>query len=1244
MSFGAIPRSNIAGFLTALLALVLLPGAAAATTLALRPGADLEQPEFEIIANDAHGVRLAIHLPAVDVQPITMDGETFQTVLVEGGQLHGEGGEPALPAFTRYVSIPATSGLGLRIVSWEEETLEGYRIVPMQDPDATSFQYDRALYARDEFLGGDPVTIGAPTLLRDLRVVPVTLQPVRYNPATGEVRIIRSVEIALEYVGVDLRNMKQRASVPLTPSFDRLYRSLVINYDSEQMGRESGVAPHLGTYVLISRDNPQVEAILQPLIEWRSRMGFRVVHATTAETGTSNESIRDWLQDAYNTWEYPPDYICLVGDATGTFSLPTFYETWTYYHGEGDHPYCQLTGDDLMPDAFIGRLSAEDTTTLERIVYKITMYEQTPHMDTTDWFTSVCLTGDTSSSGPTCVQIMQWMKERQIELGYTRIDTVFTSPYESQTINSLNQGRSYFAYRGWLNMSGISAGDISSLQNGPKLTFAIILTCGTGSWASSTARSEAWIRGGSGTNIPTSGIGGVGTATTGTHTRYNNCFMGGMAQALFWEGNDRFGESHARGKLEMILNYEQQEYTAAGRYCYWNTLIADPATRLWSAVPADLVVLHPQTLPVGSNTMTVTVRDEGGQPVAGAWVYLSKEDQIRIGGYTNDAGVVELPIDTSAEGELSVVVTGRNLYPYQGTAQIQEVATFVGLDGFTVDDGSSPPLDGNGDAQANPGETIGLYVSLRNFGTTTAEDVTLTISSDDPYLTWLSPDEIFFGDIMGQQTMQSPDPVILRVYPGTPPGHVVSFDLVATSGLSAWSSNLEVPVSGPDLAYEDHLLYNFGTMIDPGEAGELEIVLRNNGPYAGQGPITATLASDNYAIQVTDAQGSYGTILPGAIGSNAFDRFGVYSPAGCIPGQLANLRLFLVYADGVRETVHFTIPVGQADSNDPTGPDAYGYYCYDDTDTGYAEAPTYQWIDINPSSGGPGTSVGLGDFGTGQDDTRTLDLPFTFTFYGQTFDRVSVCSNGWMAMGNTYLENYRNWHLPSANGPGNMIAGFWDNIYQTGNNKVYYWHDAAQHRFIVAWDRLVNVYGGGAISFEIILYDPAYYPTSTGDGIIEVMYELIQDTDTLQMYSTAGIQNADRSTGLTFSYYHTGPATAASFTSGRALRYTTGAPGFSGLSERDGRTHLILSHGPNPWSRSTTIRFQLAQPLAAKLRVFDLDGRLVRTLVDGVLSAGPHSVDWSGDDAIGAPLPSGVYYYKLETAEETATRRMLLIR
>jgi hypothetical protein len=92
------------------------------------------------------------------------------------------------------------------------------------------------------------------------------------------------------------------------------------------------------------------------------------------------------------------------------------------------------------------------------------------------------------------------------------------------------------------------------------------------------------------------------------------------------------------------------------------------------------------------------------------------------------------------------------------------------------------------------------------------------------------------------------------------------------------------------------------------------------------------------------------------------------------------------------------------------------------------------------------------------------------------------------------------------------------------------------------------------------------------------------------------------------------------------------------------RKFALGQNSPNPFNPKTTISFVLAKPGHARLEVFDLRGRLVKTLVDGQLSAAQHQVDWDGTDLTGQPVSSGQYYYRVSTDEFTQTRKMTLVK
>jgi hypothetical protein len=89
----------------------------------------------------------------------------------------------------------------------------------------------------------------------------------------------------------------------------------------------------------------------------------------------------------------------------------------------------------------------------------------------------------------------------------------------------------------------------------------------------------------------------------------------------------------------------------------------------------------------------------------------------------------------------------------------------------------------------------------------------------------------------------------------------------------------------------------------------------------------------------------------------------------------------------------------------------------------------------------------------------------------------------------------------------------------------------------------------------------------------------------------------------------------------------------------------LMGAAPNPFNPATRIRFGLPAARETSLRVYDVSGRLVRTLLDErLLAAGYHSAEWDGRDDRGAPVGSGVYLYRLSVGEERLSAKMTLIK
>lgn len=83
---------------------------------------------------------------------------------------------------------------------------------------------------------------------------------------------------------------------------------------------------------------------------------------------------------------------------------------------------------------------------------------------------------------------------------------------------------------------------------------------------------------------------------------------------------------------------------------------------------------------------------------------------------------------------------------------------------------------------------------------------------------------------------------------------------------------------------------------------------------------------------------------------------------------------------------------------------------------------------------------------------------------------------------------------------------------------------------------------------------------------------------------------------------------------------------------------------PNPFNPSTSIAFSLEAAGPARVKVYDVAGHLVRTLVDEPRPAGPQTVVWDGRDDDGRAVASGTYFYQLETAGRSESRKAMLLK
>lgn len=1114
---------------------------------------------FEVTNKTDESVSFSFSLPQIDELTTSIDGTSYSKLYNPAAATTLEKGKPELLFFSTMIALPNTGSYKIETRFGEDKTFNlKNKIYPAQGNEIydgfekQEFVIDNEFYQKPYAFINQKAIASKPFVMRDLRLVSVNVYPFTYK--NGELVAAKTANITITFTDEAGENELNYSSNKISKYFDNIYRSTVLNYSRNT--RTEFAQPNL----LVVHNEASLTNIADPLefyVKWKEQKGFNVTVIGPNEYGSdSNTNIKNYIQGLWNS-DNRPDFIVLFGDPTdGVSQVPTFMHSFasTRYNGEGDSPYSYLAGSDDVPDVPVGRISGETRTELLTIVKKAVKYEVRPNTEGQQ--NHLLLVGDESHSGISTTMLNKYVKEWFAEYNN---DSYFTEVYGqapapsalNAAINSAN-GIGWFNYRGWIGMDGWANQNHGSLLTNDNKTFnGVIPTCSTGNF-NGDAVTEKIIKVGSPTT-PKGAVNGIGLSTSGTHTAFNNCLAYGFWDSFFQGESRSIGEGVFLGEINLWVHYGQSNPSKAKTFTHiWN-LMGDTSQEVFFKDPQLLTVTHDTLIPNGSNSMTINVQQtDTNANLAGAWVTIwSATDGILATDYTDFYGNVTLTFDGSYTGDVKLTVTKPEFKPYQTNVTINNANAMV-LDTVEIDDNNSGASQGNDNNSVNPGEIVELFVGIKSteaIGTHTG--VTATISSADDAIT-ITSNTSAYPTLTANGTALNNDAFVVQVNSGVYNNQKVLCNLEITDDANNTFNQkffIEIKASDIDVV---NTLSSDGDNLNPGEEGVLKITLTNKGSN-DCAALTATLTVDDYRIDVVDNSATYAAIAVDAEVAPALDNFIIDISNQLLPGQMIPAKLELTDNNGFEEEIEFVINIGNPVSTDPLGPDAYGYICYDDTDTAYLEAPTYNWIEIDPRQGGDGVDTGLDDDTSNTyhtlDDAKfvDVDLPINFSFYGETYNVINIGSDGWISFGENEMAVQRNWRIPGPGGPRPLVAVFWDNLYNRGTTgKVYTKHDAEDNVFIVQWSEMKNDKDNSSEeTFQVILYDNIAYPTSTMDSSIKMQYKVFNNVDEESPgsnshgnYCTIGIENNDETIGLEYTYNNQYPTAASPLGNQRAILFT----------------------------------------------------------------------------------------------------------
>ncbi|MBI9036765.1 MAG: T9SS type A sorting domain-containing protein [Bacteroidales bacterium] len=643
-------------------------------------------PNVTLISNDNNSTVLKVELSGFNLKEFNTEGTTYQTVDLMTEIFTNESGYPELPHIAKILAIPDQSGVSIEVIETGNiQTFKNIYLPPARvswfegQPESPYTENTDAYNSKDVY-PKEIARIDPPSIFRDFRIARISIFPIRYFPAKKELQTISSITVRINYGEGEVINPKTTAHKAISPSFGKLYRSFIFNYQDVLNNLYDGSEDGRELMLCIMPD--EFYESFQIYADWNRQSGTDVHVTKFSDIGANSSDpdiIKDHVANAYHNWEHPPTYVLIVGD-NGIFPKKIVYYDYSF---PNEDYFVEIDGNDHFPEMMIGRFTNQSDYRMQVMIDKYMKYEKTPYIEETDWFMKgICCSNNAYESQ---IETKRFTASLMMNDGhFLSVDTLMSdgSPWGGgcsmdldDVIECIDDGRSYLNYRGegwssgwWAQCYPFYRSDVSGLENGQKFTFVTSIGCGVAMFTTGGGNcfGEEWIQMGD-FDDPKGGCAFVGP-TSNTHTTYNNKIDKGIYMGMFQEGMDTPGQALLRGKFYMyeIFGTDPRVEYHYRVFC----VLGDPSLHIWKNIPEVVNVDYPPTIPVGNNHLEIEITVAGsGLPVKNAQLCIVGEEFFET--YTsNSSGIAIVDMVVEVEEILTITVRGGNVYPFQSTMEV----------------------------------------------------------------------------------------------------------------------------------------------------------------------------------------------------------------------------------------------------------------------------------------------------------------------------------------------------------------------------------------------------------------------------------------------------------------------------------------------------------------------------------------------------------------------------------------------
>ncbi|HUT00659.1 MAG TPA: C25 family cysteine peptidase [Candidatus Thermoplasmatota archaeon] len=712
-------KSFIRPALSIIMGIILLCSAFVTGVMSTQNNPSTKDIQVTVARADTSGVDFHVTLENYRFDTISNEEKTYDSVdILTSGQT-SDYGKAQLPTISYYVAVPQAAEVSLSYETSNPITRQGYEIYPAQypKPDGDGFKEppfvkNESFYMINEYYPDSVIDISPIMMMRDCRMVLITIYPITYNPVQKTVKVYKDITINVDFSGGTGEFIPEKyRSIYFQPLFD----AFVLNSNSLERpsmhNPEGGVRSSDRADLLIVVYDAFYDAIL-PLAEWRHLSGIETKVVKWSDIGTTAADFRTYTQDAYDNWDLPPSFILIVGDAD---HVPVNYLFANPYHGTPtatDLWYACIGTTDYLPEMHSARISVENSSQLTGVVNKILDYSKTPYMEE-NWFDDILLAAY-QESGRYFIYGSERIYNFLTPLGYVcnRQYQGSTPPGSTQgVINAINNGviianhrdhgaaqNDGYSYTGWSYPQFTTTNIQDSIFNGRKYPIMYSLNCDSG-WFDGETDSEPGNYesiGEIGLRVADRGFVAVLASTRVSYSGYNDEFCVGLYDAMWSNFDPNYPNGGSANPITtevyrtaQVMNYGKfwmyDKYVVPGGCSPypWTPsatvsratfeefhMHGDPTMEIWTEFPLEVNVTHPDSVPLQPSTLSITVTTAGNAPVAGAMVCVSQENGLYSKNVTDDTGTTELFIEPQSGEIITIVVTAHNYLSYIGTIHV----------------------------------------------------------------------------------------------------------------------------------------------------------------------------------------------------------------------------------------------------------------------------------------------------------------------------------------------------------------------------------------------------------------------------------------------------------------------------------------------------------------------------------------------------------------------------------------------